>query len=41
MDFYGFTFDPETVLTMAVGAWATGLFLGGITAVLASLASRR
>lgn len=41
MDFMGFVFTPIGILTVTVGAWATGLFIGAVGALLASLVRRR
>ena len=41
MDFLGFVFEPEAIAGWLVGAWAMGLMLGGIGAVLASVVGRR
>lgn len=40
MDFLDFVFTPATVVDVLVGAWALGLILGGIGAVLASVVRR-
>lgn len=36
----GFAFTPEGVIAVLVSAWATGLMLGGVTALLSALTSR-
>lgn len=41
MDFLGFVFEPEAVLALVVSAWGAGLLLGGVAAILSSLAARR
>lgn len=41
VDFLGFTFTPEGVIVFVVGFWATGLMLGAVGALLASLVRRR
>lgn len=41
MDFLGFEFSPDVVVGMLAGAWATGLVLGAVSALLASVARRR
>lgn len=41
MDFLGFDFSPEGVLVALAGWWATGLALGSVGALIASLVRRR
>lgn len=37
----GFEFTAESVVAFVMSAWAVGLLLGGITALLSALAARR
>jgi len=41
MDFMGFDFTPQGVITALAGAMAAGMALGAVGALLASVVARR